>query len=251
MKDGASKSGEMLSNQLSENATGSSQPCGVASNNIRENLTSLAMNQSGQAETPFPRPHLGFYPVPGVRFENTSAGYSHVFPSIFYSQSSLPPAWSPKSPCPPEHSPFPICTSVHSNHDIHDSEQGYQRSGEITNNSIEQTVREQNEVECLEEFRHSSPAAGQSTNSSLCNGLANNNSSGTYGGVGCRVDGNASSEIEKGTASKNVNEGTLFIHDGFRGIGSNRSSQRQAALTKFRLKRKDRCYEKKVYLLLP
>jgi pseudo-response regulator 5 len=52
-------------------------------------------------------------------------------------------------------------------------------------------------------------------------------------------------------AQENLNDGDNFNRDGFRGIDSLRSSQREAALTKFRLKRKDRCYEKKVcaYLL--
>ncbi|XP_031251094.1 two-component response regulator-like APRR3 [Pistacia vera] len=246
LKDDTCKSREILSSQLSENATGNSQPHGATSSNSQENMTFLGIGQSGQSEVTFARPQLGFIPVPGVRFDNIGAGYTHVFPPVFYTQSGLPPACSPKSPCQREQSPFPSCTSVHSNPDVHDLE-GHRQSDETINNSIDQTVCEQNNVESLEELRRSSAAAGQSTCSSLCNGLGNINNAGTYGGFSNRMHENAtlSEAVEKGTAPENLN-GTLFIHGGFRNMDCHRSSRREAALTKFRLKRKDRCFEKKV-----
>lgn len=140
LKDGSSKSDEILSNQLSENATGGFQPCCATSSNSRENMTSLVMGQSEQAAVAFAGPHLGFIPVPGVRFDNIFAGYSHIFPSIFYTKSGLQPAWSPNSSHQKEHHPFPISASVHSNPDVHDSEQVYGRTGEINHNSVDQTV---------------------------------------------------------------------------------------------------------------
>lgn len=244
LKDGSSKSDEILSNQLSENATGGFQPCCATSSNSRENMTSLVMGQSEQAAVAFAGPHLGFIPVPGVRFDNIFAGYSHIFPSIFYTKSGLQPAWSPNSSHQKEHHPFPISASVHSNPDVHDSEQVYGRTGEINHNSVDQTVCEQSKGRPLEQLRHGSPAGNQSSNSGLCNGLANNSSSGTYS----RIDRNSSSAKASGTGTvpQNLNGCTLFIHDGFNGISARHSSQRDAALTKFRLKRKDRCYDKKV-----
>ncbi|KAH9787239.1 Two-component response regulator-like PRR95 [Citrus sinensis] len=243
LKDGSSKSDEILSNQLSENATGGFQPCCATSSNSRENMTSLVMGQSEQAAVAFAGPHLGFIPVPGVRFDNIFAGYSHIFPSIFYTKSGLQPAWSPNSSHQKEHHPFPISASVHSNPDVHDSEQVYGRTGEIKHNSVDQTVCEQSKGRPLEQLRHGSPAGNQSSNSGLCNGLANNSSSGTYS----RIDRNSSSAKASGTGTvpQNLNGCTLFIHDGFNGISARHSSQRDAALTKFRLKRKDRCYDKK------
>lgn len=103
---------------------------------------------------------------------------------------------------------------------------------------------EQSKGRPLEQLRHGSPAGNQSSNSGLCNGLANNSSSGTYS----RIDRNSSSAKASGTGTvpQNLNGCTLFIHDGFNGISARHSSQRDAALTKFRLKRKDRCYDKKV-----
>lgn len=237
LKDGSSKSDEILPNQLSENATGSSQLCLGTSSNSQENMTSLVMGQPKQNEVAFAGAHLGFIPVPGVRFDNISAGYSHIVPSIFYTKSGLRPAWSPNSSHQQENHPFPISASAHSSTFVHDSEQGYGRTDEINHNSVDQTVREQNKG-------GNSPAGDQSSISGLCNGLTNNSSSGTYS----RIDGNSSSAkaIGKGTAPQNLNERTLFIHDGFNRICSRHSSQRDAALTKFRLKRKDRCYDKKV-----
>ncbi|KAH9731220.1 Two-component response regulator-like PRR95 [Citrus sinensis] len=244
LKDGSSKSDEILSNQLSENATGGFQPCCATSSNSRENMTSLVMGQSEQAAVAFAGPHLGFIPVPGVRFDNIFAGYSHIFPSIFYTKSGLQPAWSPNSSHQKEHHRFPISASVHSNPDVHDSEQVYGRTGEINHNSVDQTVCEQSKGRPLEQLRHGSPAGNQSSNSGLCNGLANNSSSGTYS----RIDRNSSSAKASGTGTvpQNLNGCTLFIHDRFNGISARHSSQRDAALTKFRLKRKDRCYDKKV-----
>lgn len=238
-----------MSSQLSENATGTSQLHGATSSNSQENMTSLGIGQSGQSEVTFARPQLGFIPISGVRFDNIGAGYTHVFPPIFYSQSGLTPAWSPKSPCQREQSPFPSCTSVHSSPDVHESE-GHRQSDETINNSVYQTLCEQDSVEPLEELRCSSAAAGKSTCSGLCNGVGNINDVGTYGGFPNRMDQNAtlSEPFKKRTAPQSVN-GSLFNHDGFRNTDSHRSSQREAALTKFRLKRKDRCFAKKVCLL--
>ncbi|KAK3194517.1 hypothetical protein Dsin_025827 [Dipteronia sinensis] len=248
LKDGSSISSELVFNQLYENATGNVQPRGAPSSNMTENLTSPVIGQSGQAEVIFPSPQLGFSPVSGVRFDNTRAGYTQVFPPIFYTHSGLPPAWSPKSPCQREQSPFPTCTSAHTNPDIYGLEQGYQRGDGTTSNSIDQAVCEQKDVELLEEMRQGSPAAGQSACSSLCNGLGNNDNNCTDGGLCSRIDETATltQAINKGTAPESMDEGTLFSHDRFRGTDSHRSSQREAALTKFRLKRKDRCFEKKV-----
>ncbi|KAK1558927.1 hypothetical protein Q3G72_008370 [Acer saccharum] len=253
LKDGSSISSELVFNQLYENATGKVQPRGAPSSNRTENLTSPVIGQSGQAEVIFPSPilpspQLGFSPVSGVRFDNTRAGYTQAFPPIFYTQSGLPPAWSPQSLCQREQSPFPTCTSAHSNPDIYGLEQGYQRGDGTTSNSIDQAVCEQKDVELLEEMRQGSPADGQSACSSLCNGLGNNDNSCTSGGPCSRIDeiSTLTQAINKGTAPESMNEGTLLSHDRFRGTDSHRSSQREAALTKFRLKRKDRCFEKKV-----
>jgi hypothetical protein len=63
-------------------------------------------------------------------------------------------------------------------------------------------------------------------------------------GIGSGSDGNAPSAV---VGKNNVENSMNNDHyDGLRGTNSHRTSQREAALTKFRLKRKDRCYDKKV-----
>lgn len=210
-------------------------------------MTTLVIGQSGKAELANQNPQTGLIPVSRVRLDNIRNGYGHAFPPVYYTQSSLPQAWSPKLAGQREQSPFPTSTSIHSNPEIHDFEQNYRRSNETINNSVDQNVHQQNNMEPVEELRHGSPAAAQSTSSSLCNGVTNHNNSSAYGSFCGRNDGNATSvAAEKATTLESLNDGDLFIHDGLRGMNSHHSIQREAALTKFRLKRKDRCYEKKV-----
>lgn len=195
-------------------------------------MPALVIGQSGQGELQFPSHQLGMLPVPGN---------STFFPSMFYTQSGLAPAWSPKPTCERDHSPFPSSASVQSNPEIPNSELGCHQSDETTNNSIHQAVHEENDLEHVEEISHGFPASGQNATSSLCYGAVDHTNA--YGSSSTKRD-------ETATAPESWNESGLSIHDGSRGMDSLRTTQREAALTKFRLKRKDRCYEKKVYLLL-
>ncbi|KAJ6404435.1 hypothetical protein OIU84_012595 [Salix udensis] len=101
----------------------------------------------------------------------------------------------------------------HSNPEALDSKQNHRCSAETTY-YVDQNDLQQNTMEPVDEMRHDSPAAVVTA--------------------------------EKSMAQENLNNGGNFNHDGFGGIDSYRSSQREAALTKFRMKRKDRCYEKRV-----
>ncbi|KAL5572214.1 hypothetical protein UlMin_021811 [Ulmus minor] len=131
------------------------------------------------------------------------------FPSLFPTQSSLTQMWSPSEASQQEKSPFPMDTSTLSNSDLHNSEQGYHQSEETTTKSIVDQSDEQgqNNLGAVEEQRTS------------LSGVAHHLHSSSYGSICGGNDGSASS-----------------IH----------TSQREAALTKFRMKRKDRCFEKKV-----
>ncbi|XP_021280349.1 two-component response regulator-like APRR3 isoform X7 [Herrania umbratica] len=186
----------------------------------------------------------------GVRLDDMYAGCKNVFPHVYYAQSGLPPTWSPKPAGQREYSPFPVSTSVHSNLDVHDSEQGYHLSDEATNCSIDQTDREQKKQEPVGEPRCGSSIANQSGCSSLSNGVVNHENSNAQGGVSTRSDASASATfvaaVDNGTITESFNDSNFFNHDGLKGMDTHRSSQREAALTKFRLKRKDRCFEKKV-----
>lgn len=246
-KEDASETHELSSNQLSGHTNGTFPQHDATLSNSQENITSLLIGQSGQAELQFPSHQLGMIPVPGVRYDKICAGYGHLFPSMLHTQPGLPPVWSPKSTCQQDQSPLISSTSAQSNpeihsSEIHSSEQGYPRSNETANNSIhqaDQAEHEENDLEPVEENRLGSSAAGQTTTSSLCNGAVDHINGVAYGNSSTRRDENA-------TAPESLSESGHFIHDGSRGLDSSRSSQREAALTKFRLKRKDRCYEKKV-----
>ncbi|KAI5568258.1 hypothetical protein BDE02_12G003500 [Populus trichocarpa] len=97
------------------------------------------------------------------------------------------------------------------------------RLGQHTNDSTNGSLQKQEDrLDSLEDRGLISPATDQSASSSFCNGAASHFNS-------------------MGDASESKNEEGAFTHS-----YSHRSIQREAALTKFRLKRKERCYEKKV-----
>ncbi|KAJ4831530.1 hypothetical protein Tsubulata_048224 [Turnera subulata] len=247
-KEDTSKSPEVPSTEQSRNIDTGSQGHDASLANNHESTTALVIGQTGKPELAYPSPQIGLVQVPGVNLDNISSGYGHGFPSVYYAQPSMPSAWSPKLANQREQSPFQSSTSQYSNSEVNNSEQNHRRSDETTNHSAEQSAQRQNNVEAVEELKSGSPAAGQSTSSSLCNSVANPNHSSAYGSLCSRSDGNDNSAVtaEKSLAPESSSDGGFLIHDRFRGMDSLRSSQREAALTKFRLKRKDRCYEKKV-----
>ncbi|KAL6290591.1 hypothetical protein ACE6H2_008101 [Prunus campanulata] len=210
-----------------------------------QEMSTLVSRQTKQADISLPDPQLGMI---GVRSDNICAGYDHSFPSLFVRQSDLTPTWSTKSVCHGAQSSFPVNTSNHSNPEIHHSKQDCHLSDKTTYKSIDQTVHEQNKLERMEESRPGSPATGQSACSSLGNAVGNNIGSGAYGSNCTSNDGDATLAVasEITAASESLNGSGRYVHEGLGVADSLRSSQREAALTKFRLKRKDRCFEKKV-----
>ncbi|KAJ9681019.1 hypothetical protein PVL29_020095 [Vitis rotundifolia] len=244
LKEDASYSHERLFNQLPENAVGTSERCGAALSVTQGNMTTLGMGQSNQAGAAFPTSQLGLIPVQGVRFDNLCAGYGHIFTPIFHTQPGLPPIWSPKSAWQREQSHFSTNSSLYYNPEIQSLEQDC-----LTFNSTDQTVHEQeNNLEPMEELSHGSPVAGQSASSSLCNGVVSHLSSSVHGSFCKRNDGNPTSNgaVVRTTAPESVNDEGLSNNDALKGMDSHHSTQREAALMKFRLKRKERCFEKKV-----
>ncbi|MED6181944.1 hypothetical protein PIB30_024133 [Stylosanthes scabra] len=89
-------------------------------------------------------------------------------------------------------------------------------------------------------------SAGQSSGNSLSSDAAKHKSSIAYESVGSGSDGNDTSNAVAKNNPENFNDSVHQNYDGFRGTNSHHFSQRQAALTKFRLKRKERSYGKKV-----
>lgn len=79
---------------------------------------------------------------------------------------------------------------------------------------------------------------------------SNHGSNGQNGSCTAATNGATNVESDNGTGGKSGADGASGSGHGS-GIEQNRSAQREAALTKFRQKRKERCYEKKVIGSLP
>lgn len=194
-----------------------------------ENSITSVIDQSREGEPKFSSHQVGNIPVSGVTDASIFDAYGHT-------QSGLPSVH--KLAFQLDQSPFPSSASVQSYLETLNSEQGYHFSDEISKSSFNQAMQEDNYLEQVEEHGHGSAATGQTNSSSLCNGAVGNSKRVAYEG-----------RDEIATGSESWNESSLPIHDGSRGMDALHSSQREAALTKFRLKRKDRCYEKKVLIV--
>lgn len=108
-------------------------------------------------------------------------------------------------------------------------------------NSTNQAMHKlDHKLDSLEDLGHISPATDQSASSSFCNGAVSRLNSMGYGSA-CGSNSNLDQVTAGRAAAESKNEEGLFPSN-----GNLRSIQREAALNKFRLKRKDRCYDKKV-----
>lgn len=205
----------------------------------QDNTSTLFTGQSGHFETEFPGPQLGFIPFPGVKFDSFFTGHGQVFPPIIYTQSDFPPLRNPKGQW--EQSPFLISSSLHSGSEIYNTHLSYNPYEKTTNHSSGHTVREEDKkFESV--LGDGSATPGLSCISSLCDGnLSNKVDSGASENKCHARDGDAT------PAASSVRSVSESVNDnGLGGKDSHCPSQREAALLKFRLKRKDRCYDKKV-----
>ncbi|KAK7258437.1 hypothetical protein RIF29_24014 [Crotalaria pallida] len=231
----SANSGE--SRKLSENTNTSHQYAGE--NEIRENMTTLVIGQSGQVEPKLQNTQIGFF---RDTLDHKSTGHCNVFTPMLRSQSGADRVKPTKPLHQKESSPFPTSTSSRSNSENHVSE--CHNSLEETTCTNDQNVNDQSKLDCV---MHDSPTASQNASTGFNHDATNHNKSGANGSVGSGSDGN---DIPAAAVAKNNPESFIDSchrsYDGSKGTDSHRNSQREAALTKFRLKRKDRCFEKKV-----
>lgn len=204
---------------------------------------SLATGQSGQTEIALPSHQQRVFPVPvpvrGINFDSQSTGYGSILAQIFCAQSSASPIPRPSSAGQKETS-LRVNPFHQSNFVMNNSEQLYDQNAKNSSDQI--TQKPEDNVDSLEDERRASPTTDRSASSSFCNGNASQPTSIGCGSL-CGSNGNINTNaVVRAAAAEGRNEG-LPPHDG---NFLNRSIQREAALTKFRLKRKDRCYEKKV-----
>ncbi|KAI5347283.1 PREDICTED: two-component response regulator [Prunus dulcis] len=208
---------------------------------IPRSIITLATGQSNQSEIGtschgqrlFPLP----VPVKGIRFNNLGNGYVTAPPPMFCTQSS--PSPMPSSAAQQESS-FLMNTFYPANLQKDKSEQVYGTLYQHAKAPMEQTLHNQDQ-RFDEDRGHISSTTDQSASSSFCNGTAGHLNTMGYGSA-CGSNSNVDQGAIFRTAPESKNEDTLFTHSG----NSHRSIQREAALNKFRLKRKDRCYDKKV-----
>ncbi|PIM97872.1 hypothetical protein CDL12_29652 [Handroanthus impetiginosus] len=167
-------------------------------------------------------------PVRGVRVENVVNTYASVMPSMYSSQSGP--------------SPLPSPGAWRQSESLSQLDKFYPTDPCLVDQRISSSVDQMDEkqaekVENLEDQGLVSPGNDhQSGNSSFCNGNIGHHQS-----TGSASNGDINFSVVK-VQQECGNEESFHVHD----RASRRSVQREAALTKFRLKRKDRCFEKKV-----
>jgi pseudo-response regulator 5 len=176
-------------------------------------------------------------PVQGLTFDGQPFWNGTPVASLFYSQSA-PPIWNSKTSMwqdstpqatsvqqksqqnePNEMGPKPVENTEAQSHISHPSSNGKQLRVEIPK----------------DEARNVSPMTGESGTSTVLDSARNSLSV-----SGCDSNSN---RIPAPTESSNTFKG---VPETPSAEGSRHLSQREAALNKFRLKRKDRCFEKKV-----
>ncbi|XP_059459357.1 two-component response regulator-like APRR5 isoform X3 [Corylus avellana] len=255
LKESGTNSEKMLSNIV---AGCCSDTPGITQSEQRS-IISLATGQSKESEGANSCSQQRVFPVPvpvkGIRINNLFTGFGSVLPPIFCTQSGPSPMPNPSSFTQQDPS-FRVNMFYQSNLENSNFEQQHDPHSQNTNNCANQTIHKQeHKLDSLEDRGHISPATDQSASSSFCNGgVSRHNASSSFcnGGVSCHnsigygstcgSNSNVDNIAFVGAASESKNEEGLFTPSG----SSHRSIQREVALTKFRLKRKERCYEKKV-----
>lgn len=215
----------------------------------QRSVISLASSLSGRVDITLSGPQQRAFPAPvpvrGIRFDGPCTGYGSVVPPIFCTPSGLS---SMPSPCSAGQQELNFRTNpCHlSRHETGDSQCLCNPLEQNVNNSTTQTNHKpEHKLDSVEGQGHFCPATDQNSSSSFSNGGASHLNSFGHGSLrGSNGNTNPAAAVLRAAAAEGKNEEGVFSYEGH----SQRSIQREAALTKFRLKRKDRCYEKKVLL---
>ncbi|KAF9587088.1 hypothetical protein IFM89_039696 [Coptis chinensis] len=208
-------------------------------NEIKESasVSVSCKKQSVQACHSAEVPELGFnsvpFPVRGTKVDSLYLGYGAVWPQLFFT-----PALQCSNSVTKQNLVLHVGSSDQSDPENHDYKQSNCESSNTAMHSLGRNL------ESLDESRHVSAATAQSASNSLCNSSSNINSGGC--GSVCDGSGNETAVNAVGAITGSGTDIRVFVHDGIRGMDSHCSTQREVALNKFRLKRKDRCFEKKV-----
>ncbi|XVE58262.1 hypothetical protein DITRI_Ditri04bG0156400 [Diplodiscus trichospermus] len=242
-KESGSNSEKMLSNIVSEYTSDTPSPTLTSQRNTIPSTGTTGQLKRTEVAAPCTQQRVFPVPVPvkGVRLNNLCDGYNSIVPPIFCAQSSSSPVPSPSSANQQEPA-FHVNPFHHSSFKTNSSGQLYDRIASNSNQSANQPLHKLDQkLDSTEDRGHISPTADQSASSSFCNGSLSQLNSVAYGSTGAS-NGNTDQFVVVRTSTESKNDESFPSPTG----NSHRSIQREAALTKFRLKRKDRCYEKKV-----
>ncbi|XVE64494.1 hypothetical protein DITRI_Ditri07aG0105000 [Diplodiscus trichospermus] len=222
-RESMTNSEKMLSSIISDYNSSTASP----GSTFQLKQTEVAASCTRQGVLPVP------VPVKGIRLNSLSDGYNSVIHPIFYAQSSASPMPSP-SPTNQQEPALRVNLFRHSSFETNSS-----RLASDTNQSNQPFHKlDQN----LDEDRGLiSPTTDQSASSSFCNGSLSQFNGIAYGSTGAS-NGNVDQVAIVQASTESKKDDSFPSPCG----NSHRSIQREAALTKFRMKRKDRCYEKKV-----
>lgn len=216
----------------SDSSTPSVQRCLMSPTTPQSKESEAATSHSQQG-------HSLPIPVKGVRFNDLCTAYGSVLPPMFRRESGPPSVPSPSSVVLLEPA-FQVNAFYQSNVKENSSEQHYESRGPNGKGAPNHMVyKQEHKSEHAEDRGHISPTTDQSVSSSFCNGNASHLNSMGYGS-NCGSSSNVDQLPIVRAASEGKNE------DVANNASSHRSIQREAALNKFRMKRKERCYEKKV-----
>ncbi|XP_017237188.1 two-component response regulator-like APRR5 isoform X2 [Daucus carota subsp. sativus] len=206
------------------------------------NNLSLITSQLGQGEIQSPSPQQRVVipvtvPVRGVNLGSQSNVNRSAIPSVFFSQSTRSQLQSPNStncqnPAIQVNQSYPFDSQTKSSPQLL-----YVMDQNANVASPDQMDHKQgHKLDISGDRGHISSATDQSGSSSFCNSTLNRINSINNGN---NSNANLYPNVKFGPMSGS--EVTALIKD-----GSHHSTRREAALTKFRMKRKDRCFEKKV-----
>lgn len=242
--DNQKERGKNAENVLSNIFTSYSSDTGGLTQSTQRSIITLATGQSRESEVATSCSERKEFPVPvpakDVRIDNLSTGFGSVLSPIFCAHSCPSPMPRPVFFSQQEPS-IHMSIFYHSNLKNSNAEQHHDPHVPNAINAVNQTTHKvEHKFDFLEDQGHISLATDQSASGSVCNGGASNHSS-IGDGSACGSNSNVDNIAFAKSASENKNEGFLTPSG-----SAHRSKQREVALTKFRLKRKERCYEKKV-----
>ncbi|XP_041014909.1 two-component response regulator-like APRR9 isoform X1 [Juglans microcarpa x Juglans regia] len=230
-------------NMVSNIFTSSSSDTAGLTQSTQRSIVTLATGQSRESVVATSSSQQKIFPVPvpakGVRINNLCTGFGSIL-SPSFCPSPISPMLSPGLFAQQEPS-FHMDIFYQSNLRNGNPEQHHDPHIPYAINTLNPTMhKHEHKFDFLEDRGHISPATDQSESNSFWNGGASNHSS-IGDGSTCGSNGNVDHIAFAKAASENKNEGFLTPSG-----SAHRSIQREVALTKFRLKRKERCYEKKV-----